>query len=194
MRAPVHMQHLGSLRNYSQDQSTGDVLCSWDDDDLYHPERIERQVKLMLAEGSQACFIRECLHYFEDTKALYASYWARGISPSRMCIREYMPRYIDHEEDPEGKVEKSIDTPVVEQIQARLKVSYIEGDASLYTRTFHGKNLWDRDHHQGIIDKTILPASHFVGKTEEMGARLREYLPFPKPYVIKCRDGEHITL
>jgi hypothetical protein len=31
-------------RHISIESATGDVLCHWDDDDLYHPERLERQL------------------------------------------------------------------------------------------------------------------------------------------------------
>jgi len=38
---------LGRLRNISIGIATGEILCQWDDDDLYHPLRLERQFSQM---------------------------------------------------------------------------------------------------------------------------------------------------
>lgn len=36
---------LGALRNASVERATGTLVCQWDDDDLYHPERLVEPVE-----------------------------------------------------------------------------------------------------------------------------------------------------
>jgi len=57
---PAPGQVLGTLRNRSLEEATGDFKAQWDDDDWYHPERIERQAQVLMgdtndqAEGGHA--------------------------------------------------------------------------------------------------------------------------------------------
>src|SRR5947208_1986853 len=39
--------NLGRLRNQTLDHARGDILCQWDDDDMYHPLRLECQVQTL---------------------------------------------------------------------------------------------------------------------------------------------------
>src|SRR5579863_5497970 len=41
---PGRKLSLGALRNIARENARGDVHCQWDDDDLHHPERVERQL------------------------------------------------------------------------------------------------------------------------------------------------------
>src|SRR6056297_1886410 len=45
---------LGELRNISLEHATGDYLTCWDDDDWFHPERIEVELQT-LKQGYDAC-------------------------------------------------------------------------------------------------------------------------------------------
>jgi glycosyltransferase involved in cell wall biosynthesis len=39
---------IGTKRNYAIREADGaEIICHWDDDDIYHPERIAQQVKLL---------------------------------------------------------------------------------------------------------------------------------------------------
>lgn len=44
---------IGALRNAACAAASGEVICHWDDDDLYHRDRIARQVATMQATGKQ---------------------------------------------------------------------------------------------------------------------------------------------
>lgn len=39
---------VGERRNRAIDSSNADIICHWDDDDIYHPERVAQQVKLLM--------------------------------------------------------------------------------------------------------------------------------------------------
>src|SRR5690606_5365143 len=50
---PVPGRLLGALRNESLDRAAGDYCIQWDDDEWYHPLRIERQMQPVLEDGSE---------------------------------------------------------------------------------------------------------------------------------------------
>lgn len=44
---------IGTLRNLACVAARGEIMCHWDDDDLYHQDRIARQVETMRTTGKQ---------------------------------------------------------------------------------------------------------------------------------------------
>jgi glycosyltransferase involved in cell wall biosynthesis len=44
-------QTIGSLRNIGSGEARGQVICSWDDDDWSHPERVRDQVSRLIESG-----------------------------------------------------------------------------------------------------------------------------------------------
>lgn len=72
---PPGQLNLGQLRNISVESATGDVLCHWDDDDLYHPERLERQVTALTTGDHEAVLLSEVVQYFPQTRSLYCTNW-----------------------------------------------------------------------------------------------------------------------
>ena len=50
---------LGELRNISVQEARGDIVCQWDDDDLYATKRIEHGVGAMLQASADALFLRQ---------------------------------------------------------------------------------------------------------------------------------------
>ena len=62
---------LGRLRNISIDMATGGLCCQWDDDDIYHPCRLEIQLREMRRARRKAVFLQTLLQFFEkDARAL----------------------------------------------------------------------------------------------------------------------------
>ena len=53
---PAGSLTLGALRNISIEHAGGEIICQWDDDDFYHPERLARQFDA-LGDGD-AVFLR----------------------------------------------------------------------------------------------------------------------------------------
>ncbi len=54
---------LGRKRNLACEVSRGDVICHWDDDDWYAPNRVRIQVGELLGSGRDVCGVSELLHY-----------------------------------------------------------------------------------------------------------------------------------
>lgn len=47
---------LGALRNESIRLAAGDFICQWDDDDLSHPLRVERQMAFLRRKRRRSCW------------------------------------------------------------------------------------------------------------------------------------------
>ena len=54
---PEPSTYLGQLRNLSLSRANGEFLVQWDDDEWYHPERIERQMRA-IADGLDVVVLR----------------------------------------------------------------------------------------------------------------------------------------
>ena len=68
---PVYMaesgQPLGVLRNIALDVAKGTIVCQWDDDDLNHPERLERQFDAYELCGSGGLLLHRSASVFLST-------------------------------------------------------------------------------------------------------------------------------
>jgi glycosyltransferase involved in cell wall biosynthesis len=69
---------LGALRNVSVDNASGEYCIQWDDDDLYHSERIERQYDKLISGDYDYCFINSFMMYFSNTHLLSINKWTHG--------------------------------------------------------------------------------------------------------------------
>src|SRR5258708_33575443 len=66
---------LGALRNAAVDAAHGDYVCQWDDDDRYHPRRLEVQLEGLRAAKSDASFLADQLHLFAEAHEMYWDDW-----------------------------------------------------------------------------------------------------------------------
>ena len=132
---------LGDLRNTALNMATGSLIIpQWDDDDWYHPQRIQRQVEI-LEQGHDACALAGTLmhvnqHPFTDRP--YIGLLRNGVPPTIMHRRDDTIRY--------PSLPRTEDTVYV---NAWLKKSYVqlpEEASYLYIRAFHGANTWEVDH------------------------------------------------
>jgi glycosyltransferase involved in cell wall biosynthesis len=188
---------LGHLRNLSIDAASGDVLCQWDDDDLYHPRRLETQLRHMNENGAEVSFFYDQLHYFADSGELYWTDWSaqrsqwpdHGAAMSIMWKRPVNVRYpADGEYANRGE-----DAIVQIELHQRCKVAGVRGAGFLYTYVYHGANTYDRDHHRFIIERMSLGSDFLEAHRAELARHLSEYFPFPLT-AISSRDGRKIEL
>src|SRR5688572_27292639 len=69
---------IGALRNVTVDASQGTFLSVWDDDDLYHPERLEFQYAALTANRAAAHFLSRWLIWWPARRQFVLSkrrYW-----------------------------------------------------------------------------------------------------------------------
>jgi glycosyltransferase involved in cell wall biosynthesis len=183
---------LGMLRNISMEAAGGDIICQWDDDDVYHPERLATQVECMLQQQGKACFFTDQLSHFSSSNKLHWVDWSsRGkrtsiIPGTVMMFKDARFRY--PEAGPFAKAGE--DMVFLRKIMMSLKIARLSNRGYLYVYTFHGKNTYQLKHHQGLI-KEFGCVSH----TRALEWNLRTamgYYAFDTPYCVHMQ-GKKIT-
>lgn len=190
---PPPVAHLGALRNRSVDLALGDYVAVWDDDDWYHPRRLEIQMRGLLAAGAEACFLADGMHYFEDSGELFLTrWWELGLPPSMICRRSAMPRYTEQLHPERGQ--RGSDTLLQNELLARAKVLLLTERPYLYSYVFHGNNVWNRNHHIHLACRLTPPEEVLRRQLPGLRERLGEYYPVPVPEAVVMQDGGQAPL
>lgn len=178
---------LGWLRNVSIDSASGDVVCQWDDDDLYHPRRLEAQYLAMTSRDAAASFLVDQLHLFEPTGDLYWDDWVSELFPGSLIQGTLMARkgtLVPYPDLPRGE-----DTPLVQALAAAgHRLASLQDHGYLYVYVFDGHNAWDEGHHRSISQQKARSGPHLAMGIDELRLRLVEY-PVP-PRRVLLVDGE----
>lgn len=170
--APSHRLTLGELRNFSREIATGDVFCQWDDDDLYHPRRLERQLAVLLGGGFEAVYLQEVMQYFPDQNALYWTNWRNteaASHPGTLMVRRDVPVHYPTRGEVANLGE---DSAVARDLILRGCVGYLANEPHLYVYMSHGKNSWPNSHHHMLADKLSISQ----GLLRRREAQIREGL------------------
>lgn len=122
---------LGALRNFAVSRATGDYVMQWDDDDLYHPRRIELQLAALRATGSDACLLSRWRIWWPAKRRLAVSK-RRGWEGSVLCARAKLPLY-------DAEKRRGEDTAPILRLASREKVAFLDAPW-LYTYLAHGEN------------------------------------------------------
>ena len=130
---------LGELRNRSIAIAQGDYVCQWDDDDLYHKDRLLLQIAACLEYDASASFLLRESIMREEPQSLpqLAISGIRLWEGSVMVKRRNLPRY------PEWK--RAEDSPFTHRLVAKTKVVGLDLPG-LYIYRLHGGNTWDAGH------------------------------------------------
>jgi glycosyltransferase involved in cell wall biosynthesis len=144
---------LGELRNMSIDAARGEVICQWDDDDRYHPDRIARQFDALVAAGGRAVLQQEVMQYVPAERRLYCINWrateSRGMPGSLMCQRTAPIRY-----PTSGEFARlGEDSVVVRQLLAGDGVQLLANAPHLFVYVTHGANSWPGGHHRMLVER-----------------------------------------
>ena len=137
---------LGAARNLSIKHAAGDVLCQWDDDDIYHPDRSRDQLAAMQSSGADAAYLNEQYYLFRAAGELYVRR-ADKIHGTAMFRNGVDCRY--PEEGP--RASKGEDSAFLEYLHRKYQVVGISGSPELYLRVFHGGNTWQLAHHRNQV-------------------------------------------
>lgn len=169
IEAPLRLT-LGEMRNLSVEAAHGQVICQWDDDDFYHPNRIMTQFKHL--RGSViACLYTKYLKYFCDTGRMYMidhsggtedylnvlnsnpykrylcgslMFWKSCFHECKNCLYPERGNQSDKEED-------------LNVLQKIMKIGVVSGVdvGHEYCYVYHGGNVYDRKHHEMIFHKKL---------------------------------------
>ncbi|CAH1904115.1 conserved hypothetical protein [Candidatus Nitrotoga sp. HW29] len=147
---PANQGSLGSLRNRALAESRGDMVCQWDDDDLYDARRIAWQVEALQANGAQACFLHRWTLWWPAERRIAVS-CERIWEGSMLARRTIVPAYPDQR--------RGEDSVVTGQIIAGHRV-VLMNSPELYCYTIHGGNTFHYQHFLGIYNA----GSEFAGR------------------------------
>jgi len=131
---------LGTLRNLSLTEASGDFITQWDDDDWYHPDRLKIQAETLL-KGYDACTLSNALMHIDVEPFFYHPYislFKKGTPGSIMHRRDESIRY------PEWR--RSEDDIFLNSWARKRYTKLPESYAYLFIRCFHGCNTWDLKH------------------------------------------------
>jgi glycosyltransferase involved in cell wall biosynthesis len=152
---------LGELRNISIENSKGDYVCQWDDDDWYHPTRIDIQHTAIRESGKRGSVLSYILMFDMNRKQAYLS-TRRAWENSVMCER----RLLTEESIKFPALNKGEDTPFVsELINLNVLVPVVKPELYIYNNT--GINTCDSSHFAslyGISEKLSDYHSNLIGK------------------------------
>lgn len=151
---------LGSMRNALCEIATGTILCQWDDDDLYHPDRIRSQY-LALSSDDRAVgtAYSQFLKLFSDNQELYwCDWWGEGRPTSQLLcgsVMFYKSFFHDwgsllypesgsqcHVEEDLNVLEKLTEAGMVLPVSLGYQYIYV----------FHGGNTYGLPHHRLALD------------------------------------------
>lgn len=138
---PVNTQRqtLGDLRNLSILSADGEYVCQWDDDDLYHSNRLALQYEFIIKNSIEACVLEQWTIYNMYTDKFY-------ISNKRLWEGSLMCRTSVIKELSYPSLEKGEDTCLIDSLIEKNKIMALPNHPELYIYVYHGKNTWDEKH------------------------------------------------
>jgi glycosyltransferase involved in cell wall biosynthesis len=187
---------LSRLRNISLDAADGDLICQWDDDDCYHPERLALQLAYILESNARACCLTDHLQLLEADRQLVWVDWTLGgrsgqgqlLPGTIMAFKDRRFRY------PETGpyVHRGEDSVFLDDLYRNVLTVPLSGMGHIYLYTYHGGNTFSREHHYNL---RMFSASR--SELNEKVERIRQaivYYPVPRPITVVGRDGAAFVL
>jgi len=178
---------LGTLRNEGTRAARGDILCQWDDDDLFSPQRLEAGVSALLRAGTRALFLLRWMIWWPKRKFF-------GVSAERLCEgsmfvwKDAMGVY--------PALRRCEDTQMVEALCRAHDFALLDDPAS-YCYVIHGGNTWDEDHMSTMIERCSLVFEHDHAVAEFsplFGLRGHAAFDDGAPAAAQVDTGEHVRL
>jgi len=140
--------HCGALRNLAFNLASGDWLMTWDDDDLYAPERME--VQAMSAEGGALTMLKNRTVVDVLTGECGVRTYKNGSLSSMLYPKNTHHRFVN--------IRNGSDAVFVSNFSS---VILMDNDPKLYIRTWHGGNLTGRDE----VMRDLKPSELCCGKS-----------------------------
>jgi len=173
-------QSLGQLRNRAVALAQGEWVCQWDDDDRSHPERLRLQWDCAQDEGAVANFLVDQLQWFRDDGLLFWSDWSHEPYPmnfiqgTMLARRDALPQYPDTARGEDTQLVHAL----LRQAQQRgQSISRLAGAGWCYVYSFHGANVWDRQHHEAIARAKHLAPARLLPRLGPLALQLAGYSP-----------------
>ncbi|NQX37643.1 Glycosyltransferase involved in cell wall bisynthesis [Pedobacter steynii] len=132
---------LGAARNLAIIEAKGDYICTWDDDDWHHRERLTYQMAAIQHHNIpyKASMIRRVVLYNKTANIAYlsASYnWSGTLLCDKMLIKEH----------PYLATNRLEDILLIKFLESKNYLHHIEDIYDLYIYVNHGRNSLDAIH------------------------------------------------
>jgi glycosyltransferase involved in cell wall biosynthesis len=142
---------VGELRNQSILNASGEYCIQWDDDDLYHKDRIQEQYNALITSGCDYCILKDFMNYFYESHYLTQNKWfndnMEGLPPSILFKKNIEFKYPDIQFSEDIEIFRYLD----------LKKHSLLNMPHLYIYTYHGTNAFSYRHHLEISNNTKRP-------------------------------------
>lgn len=193
---------LGALRNIAVVLSSGDIWMQWDDDDFNLPERIATQYTFFRGKPKAvACFLSDQLHYYFGTKTIFWEDWwgYHGGNLKRFSLipgtimaykDAFTYRYPSRGEFCNAAEDSVLTGQLCNGGEDMIELLSQRGYMQVYS--YHGKNVWDLQHHMYISQYRSMPVEVMNKHRERILASLR-YLKLADEVQVMGREGLAFT-
>ena len=176
IEAPITLS-LGAMRNALIELSTGELICQWDDDDLYDSERLMTQYKAIRSEDAIASLYTQFIKYFETTGDMYWIDWSQEHNYSHrfLCGSIMFFKHLFYEHNnllyPEIGLQSDVeeDLNILEKLMIKGKIAGVS-QGYQYIYSYHGGNTYNLAHHELGIDtswKKVLKSAAELRKEQD---------------------------
>ena len=191
---------LGAMRNTSVELASGDVICQWDDDDLYHPERIAEQYRALRADSRRTgVAYGEFLKLFEHSRELFWCDWSgeplpshRLLSGTIMFYREMFNAFPTFYPSAGHQSKCEEDLNVLEKLMTKGEVGRVD-QGHQYIYCYHGSNTYDLSHHRLTLNtkwgKKVMSVEELNGRKALLEGSLGA-VGLEGPISVRSLDGE----
>ncbi len=175
VRAPSG-KTVGTLRNAAIDAARGEYVCQWDDDDRYHPRRLEVQLDALRAARSDCSFLCDQLHLFAQAREMYWDDWydmpyPLNIVPGTLLARrDALPRYPDRQRGEDLRLAMAM-------LRQGWTIARVRERGYLYIYIFHGTNSFDHAHHAALSLQRRFRGARLVRLEPELREHLAGFDP-----------------
>ena len=188
---------LGALRNISMSACNGDIWVQWDDDDFNIPERISTQYSFLSRNSkTKVCYLADQLHYYWPTQELYWENWLEyasggkkkwGLIPGTcMAYRGTRARYPSAGDFASAGEDSIFSNWLVDKTYDEVQL--LSGRGYMQVYSYHGKNVWDINHHSQISKHR----SHSIGFMRQNQGKIwktLDHLKFAEEIKVMGREG-----
>lgn len=186
---------LGAIRNVLLDAAGGEIVCQWDDDDQYHPRRLEMQAQRMFDCAAETCFLTDQLQFFWRDREMYWVDWTiggplgwRALVPGTMMM--YQDRRFRYPET--GPMsQRHEDGALLAKVAEHRSIAELSGAGYLYVYIYHGRNTFEENHHRRITGLHAHDGAALSRASETLSSALDHY-SLPMPYVVRACSGDEV--
>ena len=138
---------LTKLRKLSIEHANGEYIIQWDDDDIYHPSRIQIMYDFIVSNSIDGALLDSRIIYFENN--IYISP-LQPFEGSLMIKKTIIQKYINKLDD---KLKKGEDTWILKYLLENSNIKFIHLP-NIYIYIYHGNNVFSKNHFRKILSSS----------------------------------------